>query len=371
MKVLQVLPELISGGVERGTLELAKHLVNHGNESLVISGGGRLVEPLEQQGSRHITMPVGKKSLSTLGLVGRLRQLMQDERPDILHLRSRVPAWVCWLAWRKLPEAKRPRLVTTVHGFYSISRWSEIMCCGERVICVSDSIRSYVTENYPRTPDDSLRVVPRGVSASSYPFGFSPSEAWRKGFDQEFPETIGKKLITLPGRITRLKGHEDLLSIMRALADTPSIHALVVGGTHPRKKAYLQELQAEVEKAGLGSRITFTGNRDDLREILSISDLVLSLTRQPESFGRTTLEALAMGIQVAGYAHGGVAEQLEKLFPQGLMKPLDAQAAVPVIKELLNNPAEVQKPNPFTLERMLEDTVRIYEELLSDTAEAS
>ena len=366
MKVLQVLPELNSGGVERGTLELAQHLVEQGHESLVISGGGRLVERLEQSGSRHITLPVGKKSLSTLKLIRPLRRLLEETRPDILHLRSRVPAWVCWLAWRKLPQGQRPRLVTTVHGFYSVSRWSQIMCRGERVICVSDSIREYVRKNYPTTNDDLLRVVPRGVAPNTYPYGFKASQEWTQQFHDEFPETRGKSLLTLPGRITRLKGHEDLIQIMSALAKAPNVHALVVGGAHPKKAAYLDELHHKVAEAGLSDRITFTGNRDDLREILSISHLVLSLTRKPESFGRTTLEALAMGIPVAGYAHGGVAEQLDALFPEGRLPALDPESATPIIERLMDHTPAVRAPNPFTLDKMLEDTVSVYRELLTD-----
>ncbi len=364
MKVLQVLPELNSGGVERGTLELADHLAARGHDSLVLSGGGRLVPRLESGGSRHIELPVGRKSLRSLTLVPKIRKLLEDEQPDILHLRSRVPAWLSWLAWRKLDPGSRPRLVTTVHGFYSVNRWSEIMTRGERVICVSQSIRDYVLRHYPRTPEHLLRVVPRGVDPAHYRHGFQPSDDWRESFHAEFPGTRGKRLITLPGRITRLKGHGDLIDIMGQLGEHADLHALVVGGAHPRKTSYFDEIRARVEAGGLADRITFTGNRDDLREILSISTLVLSLTRQPESFGRTTLEALAMGVPVAGYDHGGVGEQLDVLFPQGRIPALDTAAAVTTVGTLLRQPFRVQRENPFTLQRMLEGTVDVYRELL-------
>lgn len=364
MKVLQVLPELNAGGVERGTLELAAYLSAHGHQSLVLSGGGRLVPELEAKGTRHITLPVGKKSPATLLLIGKIRQLLESERPDILHLRSRVPAWLLWLAWRKLPADTRPMLVTTVHGFYSVSRWSEIMCCGDGVICVSESIRDYVVHNYPKTPTERLRVVPRGVDPTVYPFGFQPTESWRNAFDKEFPQTRSKRLITLPGRLTRLKGHQDFFQIFTQLADDPSLHGLIVGGAHPRKQDYHRELLSKLSEAGLSERITFTGNRSDLREILSISALVLSLTRQPESFGRTTLEALSLGIPTAGYALGGVEEQLRILYPQGLLPPLDPGNSVPLIRNLLKSPPPVSQANPFTLERMLEGTLAVYQEVL-------
>jgi len=366
MKVLQVLPELNSGGVERGTLELARHLVANGHQSLVLSGGGRLVEELERDGSRHLTLQVGRKSLATLRLLPTIRRLLDEERPDILHLRSRVPAWLLWWVWRRLPAAIRPRLVTTVHGFYSVSRWSQVMTFGERVICVSRSICDYVLENYPETPADRLRVVPRGVDPARYPPGHRPDPAWRERFLAEFPELRGKRLLTLPGRVTRLKGHHDLLAILRRL-EAPDLHGLIAGGAAPKKAGYERELREAVAAAGLADRITFTGARTDLREILASSTLVLSLTRQPESFGRTTLEALSMGVPVAGYAHGGVAEQLETLYPAGRLTPLDPDAAVPVIRALLDDPGEVAREHPFTLERMLEGTLEIYRELLAET----
>ena len=118
MKIIQILPELHAGGVERGTLELAAFLVAEGHEAIVISNGGRLVAELEQSGARHITLPVHRKSLASLWQVRRLRRILTEEGADILHLRSRVPGWLAWLAWRGMNPRTRPRLVSTVHGFY-------------------------------------------------------------------------------------------------------------------------------------------------------------------------------------------------------------------------------------------------------------
>ena len=127
MKVLQVLPNLNSGGVERGTVEFARELVKQGHESFVMSNGGRLVAQLESEGSGHIHQPVHRKSLWTLRLVRPVRKLLQELKPDIIHVRSRAPAWIIWLAWRKLPVATRPRLVSTFHGLYSVNFYSAVM----------------------------------------------------------------------------------------------------------------------------------------------------------------------------------------------------------------------------------------------------
>lgn len=359
-----MIPEMESGGVERGTLELARHFGAQGHESLVISGGGRMVEQLEACGTRHLTMPVGRKRLSSLLLVPKLRRLFAEEKPDILHLRSRVPAWLAFLAWRGMDPEVRPRLVTTVHGFNSVNRYSEIMTCGERVICVSESIRDHVLKHYPRVAPEKLRVVHRGIDPADYPHGYQPTAEWKERFFHEFPETRGKRLLTLPGRITRLKGHEDFAKILKALSADESLHGVIAGGAHPRKAAYLDEIRALFAAEGLAGRVTFTGGRSDLREILALSSVVLSLTTQPESFGRTTLEALGLGVPVAGYDHGGVGEQLALLYPAGCIPPNDPAAAVVAVKALLENPPPVPETYPFTLQAMLEGTMAVYAELL-------
>ncbi|WP_193214215.1 glycosyltransferase family 4 protein [Luteolibacter marinus] len=364
MKVFQLIPEMESGGVERGTLELARHLGSLGHESIVVSGGGKMVRLLEECGTRHLTLPAGRKRLSSLALVPKLRRLFTEEKPDILHLRSRVPAWLAWLAWRGMDPSTRPRLVTTVHGFNSVNRYSEIMTCGERVICVSESIRDHVLRHYPKAAPGKLRVVHRGIDPADYPHGYRPSAEWLDAFQREFPAAAGKRLITLPGRITRLKGHEDFARILKALADDKSLHGLIAGGAHPRKASYLDEIRNLFDAEGLGERITFTGGRSDLREILAVSTVVLSLTTQPESFGRTTLEALGLGVPVAGYDHGGVGEQLGLLYPAGRIPPNDPEAAVPVIRRLLDDPPQVPAEHPFTLQAMLDGTLAVYGELL-------
>ncbi|RMG30664.1 MAG: glycosyltransferase, partial [Gammaproteobacteria bacterium] len=314
LTVLQLLPALESGGVERGTLEIAQALVAAGHRALVVSAGGRLVPQLEAAGAEHVCLPVGRKSPLTFRHVYALRRLMRRENVDILHLRSRLPAWVGWYAWRGLPPRERPRLVTTVHGFYSPGRYSRIMTRGERVIAVSESVRDYILRHYPETPPERIRVIPRGVDPVRYPPGYRPPHDWLGAWYRRYPQLTDALVLTLPGRLTRLKGHADLIEIVRKLrAHGVPAAGVIAGGAHPRKRAYVQALERAIEEAGLAGYLVVTGHRDDLREVLAASDYVLSLTQVPESFGRTTLEALAMGRPVIGYAHGGVREQLEAL----------------------------------------------------------
>lgn len=365
MKVLQILPELNAGGVERGTLELAAWLVREGHEALVISRGGRLVAELEQSGARHIAMPVHRKSLASLLQVRPLRRLMEQEKPDIVHFRSRVPGWITWLAWKQLNPATRPRLVSTVHGFNSVNRYSSIMTRGERVIAVSQSVADFVLQNYPHTNEEKLRVIPRGIAPENYHAGWQPDIAWLAQWRCEQPQLAGKTVLLMPGRITRLKGHEDFFTLISALkAAGLSVHGLVVGGVHEKKRAYHDELLASVAARGLAGDITFTGHRSDLREIMAVSDIVFGLTQQPEAFGRTMLEALALGKPAIGYDCGGVGEILAALYPPGRVPPQDAVALRETTRRILSErPAPLPVAEPYTTEAMCRATLEVYLEL--------
>jgi glycosyltransferase involved in cell wall biosynthesis len=361
MKVIQILPELNAGGVERGTLEVGKHLVQSGHESVVISNGGRLVEQLEQEGSRHIKLPVHKKRLSSLKQVKVLRQLFLKEKPDIIHLRSRLPAWLAWLAWRKLNPQTRPRLVTTVHGFYSVNAYSAIMTKGEQVICVSNSVKDYVLKNYPKVSEDKLTVIHRGVDPTEFPYGYQPPEKWLESWNDDYPQLEGKYVITLPGRITRWKGQLDFIAIISKLKEEGlPVHGLIVGEPHPRKRAFLDEVVTAIEKLGLKESITLVGHRSDLREVMAVSDVVVSCSTDPEAFGRVTLEALSLGKPVAGYDHGGVHEQLSALLPKGKVPMSDLKEMVNLLSEWSKSPVCPKAKNPFTLESMLQKTISVY-----------
>ncbi len=365
MKVIQILPELNSGGVERGTLEVGQYLVQHGHESIVISNGGRLVPQLEAEGSRHITLPVHKKRLRSLSQVKVLRALFEKERPDILHLRSRAPAWLAWLAWRKMDPQTRPRLVTTVHGFYSVNFYSKVMTRGEAVICVSNSVKDYVLKNYPDVPEDKLTVIHRGVSSTTSPNGFRPAEDWLQQWQKDYPQLEGKYVVTLPGRITRWKGPLDFVKVIASLKQRGlPVHGLVVGEPHPRKLEFLKEVEDAIATAGLSHDITLVGHRSDLREIMAVSDVVISLSTDPEAFGRVTMEALAQGRPVAGYDHGGVHEQLQAMLPAGRIPVGDTTAMSELLASWAQHPAYPSQENAFSLERMLEQTLNVYNDLL-------
>lgn len=364
MKVVQVLPSLRGGGVEKGTLEVAKYLVDQGHESLVVSAGGPMVSQLESEGSRHIEWDLGKKSLLTPRHIWAFRRFLEREKPDVLHLRSRMPAWVCWFAWKGMSPESRPKLVTTVHGLYSVSRYSQIMCRGEAVIAVSKTVQDYIFNNYPDTPKDRVHLVYRGVDPEEFPHGYQPSKEWVEEFFEQFPQARGKKLLCLPGRLTRLKGQNDFIDLIQSLtAERDDIHGLIVGGEDPKRQEYANELNRRVDQAGLVERITFTGPRSDIREIFAISDVVYSLSTKPESFGRTVLEALSIGRPVLGYDHGGVGEILSCLYPQGRVLTSNGQVLFERSEVLLRDLANVDEFEKFTLSQMLNGTLDVYADL--------
>lgn len=380
LKVLQVLPALNGGGVERGTLEIARALVARGHESTVLSQGGRLVAELEREGSRHIALDIGRKSPLTLLQYRSVRKLFTRERFDIVHVRSRLPAWVAYLAWRGMDAQTRPHFVATVHGLHSVSAYSGIMCRGERVIAVSDTVRSHIEKYYaqgskaahwPRIDMQHVVTIARGVDPEEFPWQYQPPARWLEEFAAQYPQLAGKFVVTLPGRLTRLKGHHDFIAIIGTLvAMGLDIVGLVVGGEDPKRPAYAQEIRARVVSEGLQERVMFLGHRSDMREIYAVSDCVLSLSGKPEAFGRTVLEALALGRPVLAYAHGGVAEILDALYPFGAVLNGDAKAVAERLVHVLQGSEQGGTPKvirneKFLLADMQQRTLAIYEELVS------
>ncbi len=364
LTVVQVVPALDSGGVEKGTLELGRYLVQQGHHSIVISAGGRLRAELVRQGSEHIEWDIGAKRLSTLRLIWPLRQWLRTRRPDILHVRSRLPAWITYWAWKGLPVESRPHFVSTVHGFYRVGSYSSVMTRGERVITVSQAVRDYVRTHYSSVDAAHMEIIHRGVDRSVYPYGYRPDAAWLDDWHARYPHLQRCYVVTLPARLTRWKGQEHMLAVIGGLRKrgVPA-HGLLVGAAHPRKRGYERRLRAKIAAAGLDSHITLLGHRTDMREIMAVSDAVVSLSLDPEAFGRTTLEALSLGIPVAAYDHGGVAEQLAACFPQGRVPVGDKRAVRDLLLSWYRHPPVVAAEHPFTLDRMLRATLDLYHAL--------
>ena len=365
LTVVQLLPALEAGGVERSTLEIADALVRSGHRAIVVSAGGRLLPRLQALGAEHVTLDIGRKSPWTLRHVPALRTLFDSADADIVHARSRLPAWLAWRALRAMGDAGRPRFVTTVHGLNSPSRYSGIMARGERVICVSATVRDYVLRHYPRTDPARLRVIPRGIDPAAFPRAPSPDRAARARVAATHPALAGDgPLLLLPGRGTRLKGHADALALLRDLrSDGVDARLWMPGARAPGRERYVAELEALAARYGVADAVAMTPATAAIAEAYAACDLVLQLSRQPESFGRTVLEALAVGRPVVGWAHGGVGELLAQLQPAGAVPAFDAAALRDAALRALRDPPVPPSLDGYGLAAMQDATLAVYAEL--------
>lgn len=362
LTVLQLLPALDNGGAERSTLEVARALVAAGHRSVVISAGGRLVQRLQAEGSEHVPLDLAKKSLRTLRHVRPLRRLFDEIRPDIVHARSRLPAWMGWLALRGMRP--RPHFVTTVHGLNSPGNYSRIMIRGERVIVVSQTVRDFVLGHYRGVDPARLQVIPRGIDPNEFPYGYRPDDLWWQHFFAEYPQLAGAPLLTLPGRGTRLKGHADAIALLAGLrARGIDARLLLLGAIERGREAYLAELHALAQDRGVYDAVVFTPPRNDVRDIFAASSLVLQLSNKPESFGRTVIEALSLCRPVLGYAHGGVGELLAELYPAGRVPPGDVEKLIERAAELLRLAPPIAPLQRYRLADMQAATLALYEQV--------
>jgi glycosyltransferase involved in cell wall biosynthesis len=276
-----------------------------------------------------------------------------------------LPAWLAWLALRGMDPRTRPRFVTTVHGLNSVNAYSAVMTRGERVIAVSGYARDYWLAHYAGLEPERITVIPRGVDPAAFPRGFQPDSAWQADWYGRYPQTRDRYLVTLPGRVRRDKGLHDFVAVITGLRDRGlPVHGLVVGDTRSGGQRLDRDLRASIARAGLADALTFTGYRSDVREIMALSNAVVSLSRKPEAFGRTVNEALGLGVPVAGYAHGGVGEQLAQHFPAGAVPPGDTAAMIDRLAHWYAAPPSLQEAGVHSLEVMLQETLELYQALV-------
>ena len=366
LTVVQVLPALDAGGVERSTLEIAAALVAAGHRAIVVSGGGRLEAALASHGAVHVTLPIGHKSPFTFRHAPALRAILRELGADIVHARSRMPAWVMLAALRGMHP--RPRVVTTVHGLNSPGRYSQVMLRGERVICVSQTVRDYVLEHYPRTDRGRLVVIPRGIDPATFAHRAETESdrSRRAAFVAAHPQLAGGPLLLMPARGTRLKGHAHALELLARLrAGGLDARLLLAGVVQAGRERYLRELADMAAARGVGMAVAFAEPVANMRELYAWSDLVLQLSDKPEAFGRTVVESLCSGRPVLGWNHGGVGELLRELFPPGAVPLGDADALEERARALLAAPRPaIRLPDRYTLARMQAETLALYDELV-------
>ena len=259
--------------------------------------------------------------------------------------------------------------MTSMHGHYSVSRYSAVMASGDKVIAVSDHILKYTLKNYPATDPERVVTIHGGIDRQIFPFGYRPDSAWHSKIATAFPEIAGKRILCLPGRLSRYKGHADFIELIAALAgDHPDLHGVIIGQAKTGSR-YRDELEGLAQGYGVLDKVTFAGTQLNIRDWLASAEIVFSLCSDPpEAFGRTVPEALHLGIPVIGWNHGGVAEVLDHMFPSGAVEPDNRSALLARTRQLLEHGAKVIENESFGLTRSMERTEALYRSLCPSTA---
>ena len=366
MRVIQFVPTLESGGVEKGVLEIAKVLVQEGHESHVVSAGGRLVDDLIISGSLHHHWNIHKKSILTLRLVKPLRKWILSMNADVLHIRSRMPAWIVWKAINGIPVKQRPSLISTVHGLHSVNFYSAVMTKPDNIIAVSESSKSYIVENYTKSLKKNINLIYRGVDDSDYFMGYKPSQDWLTRWHKDFPQTLNSNLLTIAGRISPLKDFDKILNLAKSVKSysTHPIKILIAGEAKDKHSKYLRNLKETVTKLGLENDVYFLNFRSDIKNIYAISSIVFNTSNKPESFGRSILEPLSLGIPSIGYSRGGVKEILDELYPFGAVSAYSEEELFNKTIMILDGKSPpIKKNTKFLTSKMCRQTLDLYKEI--------
>lgn len=359
MNILQVLPKLEMGGVETGIIDLCKEVKKKGHKVIVVSGGGRMVKNLNDADVKHIELSVHRKSLfSVISNIKKLEQVIRDEHIDIVHARSRVPAIIAFFAARRAGA----RFVTTAHGYYSTHFFSRPMAWAKYVIVPSSVIGRHMKDNFG-LPHDRMRFIARGVDLDK--FKYNMPDVWHKEVYK----------IGVIGRITPIKGHRYFLqAIARVVRVFPKVKVVIVGEAPKDKPEYYDRLKVLVKQLGIEDFVEFLGAQYDIPNIMHELDIVVLPSIYQESFGRVIIESGASGVPCIATRLGGALEIIENGITGLLVKPGDILEMVEAILRLLKDrglarsiAVEARKriEKEYSLKRMVEGTLAVYEEALN------
>ncbi len=371
--ILQVLPRLESGGVERGTIEITQAIVTAGMRALVASNGGALEPMIARAGGKHIKLPLHSKNPFMIWRNAlSLARLIRDEKIDLVHARSRAPAWSAYLACRRT----HTKFITTFHGIYSRKtkwkqRYNSVMVLGEKIIAVSGYVKEHVLQHYHVAEDRVVRID-RGVDFKL----FTPDKIvadrmalltreWRLPDDDV-------RVILVPGRISRIKGHHVVLKALAAMRHQRFICVFL--GNAAGHEHYVAQLNALMSELKLEGRIRIVPHTPYMAEALALSDIVLMPSLKPESFGRVAVEAQAMGKLVIASDHGGARETIVPNETGYLVEPGNVHMLAAAMDYALERDEATKAAMAefavqhvrahFSIARMKNATIRLYRELL-------
>jgi glycosyltransferase involved in cell wall biosynthesis len=370
--VLQVLPSLVTGGVERGTVEIAKAIVEAEAVALVASAGGPMVRQIERAGGTHIALQLTTKS--PLGIWRNARALeavIRDRNVSLVHARSRAPAWSAWLACQRTGIP----FVTTFHGTYDESfpskrLYNSVMARGRIVIAASHFIANLVAARHHIDPA-RIRIIPRGVDPAVFdPAAVSGSRIAKLAADWRVPDNM--RIVTLPGRLTAWKGHSVLLDAIARL-NRPDVMCVFVGSSQGRQR-YVGDLERKAMRLGISDRLRLVGQCDDMPAAMCLSDVVVHASTKPEAFGRVVIEAQAMGRPVIASDLGGPVETVRHGETGWRVRPDDPDALAAALELALDLDLEARlslgqqaRASVPTVRAMQDATLDVYEAVLTET----
>ena len=371
--VLQVLPALVTGGVERGTVEITQAIAEAEGVPLVASAGGPLVRQIERAGGSHIILPLTSKNPWTIWRnAERLETLIRERHVSLIHARSRAPAWSAWLASQRTGVP----FVTTYHGAYGEDlpfkrAYNAVMARGRIVIAASQFIADLVASQHGVDPG-RIRVIPRGVDPAQFdPAAIKGARIAKLGESWNLPHDA--KVVMLPGRLTAWKGHAVLLDAVARLR-RPNVMAVLVGSDQGRR-GYAEALQKQAQALGITDQVRLVGQCDDMPAALMLADVVVHASTHPEAFGRVVIEAQAMARPVIASDLGGPVETVRHGETGWRVPPGDADALAaaiaraldldPAAKAALGQRARTSVP---TVRAMQDATLDVYEAVLGDGA---
>ena len=338
--VLQVLPSLFSGGVERGTVDISKTIVDSGMKSIVVSSGGPLASKISEYGGVHITIPTiaSKNPFTIYNNIEIIEQICTMNDVDIIHARSRAPAWSCYFASKNL---KLP-FITTYHGTYSQNiikkYYNQVMAMGDKVIAVSNYIKDYIISNHS-TNEDKILIIPRGVDLQYFnpeavsKYRIANIKNHLKLSNEEFKD---KYIISMPARFTRWKGHNILLEAISKL-NRDDVVIVMVGDNS--NLSYIAEIGSLAKKLSI-KNVIISDAVNDMPAIYAMSDIVVAPSVRPEAFGRIVTEAQAMGKIVIASDMGGTSETIIDSKTGFHFKTSDAEELARTINNVLDMPLE-------------------------------
>lgn len=368
MRVIQILPDLNEGGVERGVVDLNKEYSKLGIDNIVISNGGRLVSDIKRDGGTHIEFDVASKNILTIiPRVISLKNILKNLNPDIIHVRSRVPAWLVYFANKSL----KFKIVSTVHGFNSVSFYSKIMTVADSVICGSKFMIEHIVKHY-NVNRNKIYLVPRGIDEDYFN---------SQNLDEEYIKDItlkynlkDKTILTQVARITHWKDQETMIKALHKVINSNkdkyyNLKLLLVGGYSESRESYYSTLLKLVEELSLKDNVVFLGHTNKIKEVFSITSINLSASNKPETFGRANVEGMFLGIPLLGTNIGATSDYIIEGKTGLYFEPKNVEDLTQKMIEILDTKFDKDfiidfSRNNFSLRSMVEKNLEVYRKLI-------